>query len=92
MPNNFSTYIKKVEVTNIQEISSSILSSLNCGDMVIKNTSGSKHTYVVSYKQDDVGICLTYSDATVVETVSYDYVTDTWVYNSTDIGHLTPEE
>ena len=60
------------------------INSLSCGDIVIKNESGNKHTYVVTYKEDNQGICLTYTDATYLETVSYDYIDGNWTYNSTD--------
>lgn len=90
------TYIKKVEVTNITEIDSSIINNIDCGDIIIKNEDGNKHTYIVSYKENEQGICLTYTDASVVETVSYDYNSETgeWDYNSTDVTHIaqpTPE-
>ena len=40
---------------------------------------------MVSYKEHHVGICLTYSAAGYLETVSYDYTDGHWVYNSTDV-------
>ena len=76
------------EVTNIQAISDNILEALACGDEIIKITGNQKHSYRVSYKEEHVGICLTYVDASVSETVSYDYTGGTWVYNSTDITQL----
>ena len=82
---------KKLEVTDIKTLTTAQINALNCGDVVIKNESGNKHGYVVSYKQEGVGICLTYADAENVETVSYDYVGENWVYNSTDITHIAAE-
>lgn len=73
---------------NIKAISSDILNKLKAGDIVLKNTNGQLHAYSVSFKKDDEGICLTYSDASVVETISYDYIGEQWVYNSTDITPL----
>ena len=73
-----------VEVSNINSISSDICNSLRCGDLVIKKTGNQKHCYRVSYKEEKQGLCLTYVDASLVETVSYDYTGGNWVYNSTD--------
>jgi len=74
------------EVTNITEISGEILDSLQVGDKIAKVTGKQKHLYVVTYKGEGVGegICLTYCAAGLIETVSYDYTADGWVYNSTD--------
>ena len=72
------------EVSNITSINKSILNEIKAGDLVRKKTGNQKHTYVVTYKEDNVGICLTYIDASTVETVSYDRSGSTWVYNSTD--------
>ena len=82
---------KKLEVNNITTLTTAQLNALNCGDVVIKNENGNKHAYVVSYKENNVGICLTYADAENVETVSYDYTNNEWVYNSTDITHIAAE-
>lgn len=81
-------FTKKIEVTDITKMTDYQINKLECGDMVLKNTDGQLHCYVVSYKQNGVGICLTYTDASVVETVSYDYTNKHWVYNSTDITHI----
>ena len=77
-----------VVVNNITSIDGDTLSSLKAGDIVLKNDSTGKHAYVVSFKKDGTGICLTYTDASVVETVSYDFTGNAWVYNSTDITPL----
>lgn len=74
----------KITVGSIDHITSEDLSSLECGDIVCKEDSTGKHAYVVSYKSEE-GICLTYTDASIVETVSYDYTGGEWIYNSTDI-------
>ena len=78
----------KVEVLKINEITDDICDSLRCGDLVIKKTDNQKHCYRVSYKEDKVGMCLTYVDASLVETVSYDYSGGHWIYNSTDSTHI----
>ena len=75
-----------VEVEDITAIDGDILDSLNAGDKVVKVTGEQKHTYIVSYKGEGVGegLCLTYTDASVIETVSYDFTSEGWAYNSTD--------
>lgn len=70
---------------NITTLTTNQINDLKCGDIVLKEDSTGKHAYIVSYKKDGTGICLTYADASVVETVSYDYSGSAWVYNSTDI-------
>lgn len=74
-----------VTTGNMTELSDDQINSLNCGDVVLKEDESGKHAYLVSYKKDGVGICITYTDASVVETVSYDYTEGHWVYNSTDV-------
>lgn len=78
------------EVENITEIDGAILDSLNVGDKVIKVTGKQKHLYHVSYKGEGAGqgICLTYVDASTVETVSYDRTESGWAYNSTDTTRI----
>lgn len=80
---------RKLEVKDIKGLTTEQINKLKCGDMVIKNENGNCHTYVVTYKEEKVGICLTYTDASVVETQSYDYTNGAWVYNSADITPLT---
>lgn len=77
-----------VEVADITAIDGAILDALNCGDKVVKVTGKQKHLYTVSYKGEGVGegICLTYADASGIETVSYDRTESGWAYNSTDKG------
>ena len=77
-----------LDVNNITALTTAQINSLKCGDIVNKVDSTGKHSYRVTYKKDNTGICLTYCDASVVETVSYDYVSSAWVYNSTDIAQV----
>ena len=69
---------------DITALSGNICSALRCGDIVAKEDSTGRHSYVVSYKKVGEGLCLTYVDASCVETHSYDYVEGSWVYNSKD--------
>lgn len=84
----------RYEVDDITAIDGEVLSALKCGDQVVKRTAAMLHLYVVSYKGAGVGqgICLTYVDASRVETVSYDFTEDGWVYNSTDVTPLVQGE
>lgn len=76
---------KPTEVSDITAISGETLDGLNVGDKVAKKTGTAQHLYVVSYKDaENGGICLTYVDASTVETVSYDHTESGWAYNSTD--------
>jgi hypothetical protein len=77
-----------LETSNITALTNDEISGLKAGDVVVKVTGNQKHSYRVSYKENGQGICLTYTDASVAETVSYDYVGDTWTYNSTDVTPL----
>lgn len=77
-----------IDVEDITAISSSILQNLKGGDIIRKVDSTGKHSYFCSFKKDGTGLCLTYTDASVVETVSYDKSGSNWVYNSTDITEL----
>lgn len=74
-----------IEVSNIRQLTDAQINGLQAGDIVAKKTGNQYHSYVVSYKENGQGICLTYTDASCVETVSYDLVGGHWVYNSTDI-------
>ena len=88
-PSQVSTALDKVK--SITTIKSSILNRLKVGDSIIKVTGKQEHLYTVTYKGKGVGegICLTYQAAGLIETVSYDYTDDGWVYNSTDKCTLT---
>lgn len=77
-----------IEVENITGLTNEQCEALKCGDVVNKITGTQKHSYKVSYKENNVGMCLTYIDASVSETVSYDKTGDNWVYNSTDVTLL----
>lgn len=84
----------RYDVENITAIDGEVLSALKCGDQVVKHTAAMQHLYFVSYKGAGVGqgLCLTYCDASVVETVSYDFTENGWVYNSTDVTPLVQGE
>jgi len=58
---------------------------LQPGMLVAKKTGNQYHVYMVSYKEEGVGMCLTYVDASRVETQSYDCTDNEWVYNSEDL-------
>ena len=74
-----------IEVADITGLTDEQLDSLNVGDKVAKKTGTAQHLYVVSYKDaENGGLCLTYTDASNVETVSYDHTESGWAYNSTD--------
>lgn len=81
-----------IEVNNITDLSDDQIDGLKPGDLVIKKTGNQKHTYLVTYKEANQGICLTYTDASISETVSYDYSGGHWVYNSTDVTELGGSE
>ena len=84
---------KPVQVTDIQNIPGETLDALSVGDKVAKVTGTAEHLYVVSYKDaENGGLCLTYTDASTVETVSYDHTESGWAYNSTDKGSIPPAE
>lgn len=72
-----------VIVTDIKNIPSATIKKLQCGDIVLKKDSSGYHAYIVSFR-NATGICLTYTDASCVETQSYDKVGNNWVYNSED--------
>ena len=80
-----------VEVADIEKMHEipGLLDSLQVGDKVVKVTGTEKHLYLVSYKATTGGgICLTYTDASNVETVSYDRTESGWAFNSTDKTHI----
>ena len=73
-----------IEVTDITALSGDQLDGLEVGAKVAKKTGTAKHLYVVSYKDaENGGLCLTYTDASTVETGSYDHTESGWAYNST---------
>lgn len=81
----------RITVTNIQALTNEQCEKLECGDVVAKEDVTGKHAYIVSFKKAGTGMCITYTDATCVETVSYDCTDGDWVYNSTDKTTLTPD-
>ena len=85
--------LRRYETSNILELDGSVIDALRCGDQVLKLTGNQRHLYTVTYKGEGVGegICLTYMDASVVETVSYDHTESGWVYNSTDKSTLVAD-
>lgn len=72
-----------VECNDIKALSNSQIDLLRCGDYLVKKDASGEHAYKVTYKSD-TGMCLTYHDASVIETQSYDKVNGNWVYNSED--------
>lgn len=72
-----------VACTNIKQLTNEQINMLRCGDWVVKKTGNQEHAYKVTFKSP-TGICLTYMDASVIETQSYDLVDGNWVYNSQD--------
>lgn len=80
-----------IEVSDITALAGAQLDALEVGAKVAKKTGTAKHLYVVSYKDaENGGLCLTYTDASTVETVSYDHTESGWAYNSTDKGAIPP--
>lgn len=77
-----------VECDDITQLTDGQIDLLRCGDYLVKRTGKQRHAYKVSYKEDKQGMCLTYTDASTVETVSYDFTDGHWVYNSTDKADL----
>ncbi len=76
---------KLVASGSIKDLTTDEINDLQAGDIVVKTTGDQKHTYIVTYKEEGQGICLSYFNAGYSETVSFDYVDGEWVYNSTDI-------
>ena len=70
-------------VSNVKALSNDVISQLKAGDIVVKQDASGNHPYIVSFR-GEAGICLTYCDASCIETQSYDLVGGQWVYNSED--------
>ena len=87
---NMPLYV--VECDNVKTLSNSQIDLLRCGDYLVKKDASGEHAYKVTYKKDKVGMCITYHDASVIETQSYDYVDGNWVYNSEDKTELPVNE
>ena len=81
----------KVKVADVKNIDGAIIEQLKCGDIVIKEDASGEHAYVVTFKSES-GMCMTYTDASCVETQSYDKDGDDWVYNSEDKSILPVNE
>lgn len=78
-----------IEVSDITKLTDEQLDSLEVGSMVAKITGTAKHLYIVSYKDaENGGICLTYTDAENVETVSYDHSDEGWTFNEKVVTHI----
>lgn len=72
-----------LECDNVKTLSNSQIDLLRCGDYLVKKDASGEHAYKVTFKSE-TGMCLTYHDASVIETQSYDFVDGNWVYNSED--------
>jgi hypothetical protein len=74
---------------DITNLTNDFINELQPGDIVIKQTGSGvqkqNHAYRVSFMKHNKGMCLTYTDASCSETVSYDKVALNWHYNSTDV-------
>ena len=80
---DLSDKVVALEVSNVKSLSSEQCENLKCGDIVVKKDASGEHAYKVTFKSD-TGMCLTYHDASVIETQSYDKVGQNWVYNGED--------
>ena len=78
---NMPLYV--LEVSNVKTLSNAQIDLLRCGDYLVKKDASGEHAYKVTFKSD-TGLCLTYHDASVVETQSYDKIDGVWTYNSED--------
>ena len=72
-----------VECDNVKTLSNAQIDLLRCGDYLVKKDASGEHAYKVTFKSD-TGMCITYHDASVIETQSYDKVDGVWTYNSED--------
>lgn len=77
-----------LEVEDIEALTDEQLENLKAGDIVLKLTDGMKHTYIVTYKEDRVGLCLSYFDFGYSETVSYDYDSEFEAWTLNDVERL----
>ena len=76
-----------LEVSNVKTLSNAQIDLLRCGDYLVKKDASGEHAYKVTFKSD-TGLCLTYHDASVIETQSYDKIDGVWTYNSEDKSEL----
>ena len=72
-----------LECDNVKTLSNSQIDLLRCGDYLVKKDATGEHAYKVTFKSA-TGMCLTYHDASVIETQSYDKIDGVWTYNSED--------
>ena len=72
-----------VECEDVKALSNTQIDLLRCGDYLVKKDASGEHAYKVTYKSA-TGMCLTYMDASVIETQSYDKIDGVWTYNSED--------
>ena len=77
--------IELMNTLDIEHLPDDFLDTLKAGDILTKQTGNQKHTYVVSYKEEKHGICITYVACGYMETISYDYTDGHWVFNSKDV-------
>ena len=87
--NELALNVVYITTEDMTQLTDDQINALACGDTVIKEDSTGQHSYRVTFKKDEVGICITYTDASRIETVSYDYTDEHWVYNSTDVTDLS---
>ncbi len=76
---------------DIENMTNDECEQLKCGDIVIKSDGTGKHAYIVSFRST-TGMCITYTDASCVETISYDLIDGVWTFNSKDITSILPTE
>lgn len=78
----------KLEVANIQALTSEQCEALRAGDVIIKTDSTGKHAYKVSFK-GATGLCLTYADCENVETIAYEKANNAWAFDSKDVTPIS---
>ena len=83
--------VVKIETSNIEQLTDEQLSSLKVGDVVRKKTGNQEHCYIVTYKEENHGICLSYFAAGYTETISYDFTNNHWIFNSKDVVETQPK-
>ena len=83
----FESFVKVLVVSDITALTNEQIEALRCGDIVIKNESGNKHSYVVAYKKEDE-MSLVYVDHENAEEVYYEKTGSNWAYIQTDNATL----
>lgn len=78
-------------VNDVKTLSNKDIAQLRAGDIVVKQDASGNHPYMVSFRSE-TGICLTYCDASCVETQSYDLIGGEWTYNSEDLSPINELE